>query len=49
VPDETPGWDAIEAAVAAVHPGVEPLHWSTATLPDQDGIYGLSAYPTDGV
>jgi suppressor of fused protein SUFU len=44
--DEAPGWDAIEASVAAVHPNVEPLHWSTGELPDQDGIYGLSAYPT---
>jgi Suppressor of fused protein (SUFU) len=42
--DEAPGWDAIEAAVEAVVPAQEPLHWGTNTLPGQDGIYGLSAY-----
>jgi Suppressor of fused protein (SUFU) len=47
--DEAPGWDAIESAVARVHPGVEPLHWETGILPDEDGVYGLSAYRADGV
>lgn len=40
-----PGWDAIEAAVARLHPSVEPLHYANMpALPDQDGIYGLHAY-----
>jgi suppressor of fused protein SUFU len=42
--DEAPGWDAIEAAVASVVPAQTPLHWGFNRLPDQDGIYGLSAY-----
>jgi hypothetical protein len=42
-----PGWAAIEAAVEAVAPSQEPLHWGTSNLPGQDGIYGLSAYRTD--
>lgn len=45
--DEAPGWEAIEAAVARVVPAQQPLHWGTNTLPDQDGIYGLSAYHVD--
>lgn len=45
--DEAPGWRAIESAVAALVGAREPLHWGTDTLPDQDGIYGLSAYRVD--
>ncbi|MEU5265995.1 suppressor of fused domain protein [Amycolatopsis sp. NPDC021455] len=46
--ESAPGWDAIEAAVAAHLPAQRPLHWGTDTLPGQDGIYGLSAYRGDG-
>ena len=41
---DAPGWDAIEAAVEAVVPPQQPLHWGTGNLPGQDGLYGLSAY-----
>lgn len=44
VPDEAPGWDAIDAALAKIHPVQQPLHWGTNRLPGQDGLYGLSAY-----
>jgi hypothetical protein len=44
---EAPGWDAIERAVSAVHPGAVPIHFGNdATLPNQ-GIVGISAYPLD--
>jgi hypothetical protein len=46
--DTAPGWDAIAAAVARVVIDREPLHWGTGTLPDQDSIYGLTAYRADG-
>ncbi|MEU4250643.1 suppressor of fused domain protein [Amycolatopsis sp. NPDC026612] len=42
--ESAPGWDAIEAAVAAHVPAQEPLHWGTDTLPGRGGIYGISAY-----
>ena len=35
--------------MAQVYPQVEPLHWETGILPDQDGVYGLSAYRVDDV
>lgn len=41
-----PGWDAIDTALRRVWPGQEPLHWGTAHLPDQDGLYGISAFRT---
>ena len=43
-PDEAPGWDAIEAALAAHFGDGEPLHWGANLLPDGNGVYGLSAY-----
>ncbi len=46
--DEAPGWAAIDAALSAATGGAEPLHWATGNLPDQDGAYGLNAYPLDG-
>lgn len=46
--DEAPGWDALEAALSAVTAGAEPVHYATGNLPDQDGAYGLHAYPQDG-
>lgn len=46
--DRAPGWDAIEAAVSRVVHDPDPLHWGSNTLPDQDGIYGLSAYRSTG-
>ena len=40
--NDTAGWDAIERAVAAMHPDAPPLHWGTgATLPGA-GVYGLA-------
>lgn len=40
-----PGWDAIDTAIHAVVGDRTPLHWSTGTgLPDQDGLWGVSAY-----
>ena len=42
--DEAPGWDAINASLKHAFPGQEPIHWGTNRLPDQDGLYGLSAY-----
>jgi hypothetical protein len=43
--DDAPGWDAIDAALAPVVGSVVPLHWGTdTTIPDQDGIWGVSAY-----
>ncbi len=43
--DEAPGWDAIDAALQPVVGDREPFHWGTGTaLPDQDGLWGVSAY-----
>ena len=42
--DDAPGWDAIDAALGRVFPDQKPVHWGTDRLPDQDGLYGLSAY-----
>lgn len=45
-PDEAPGWDAIERALEELFPDQRPHHWGSNTLPNQRGIYGLSAYRT---
>ena len=43
--DEAPGWNAIDAAIGPVVGDVVPLHWGTNTgLPQQDGLWGISAY-----
>lgn len=43
--DQAPGWDAIDAAIRPVVGDRQPLHWATGTgLPDQDGLWGVSAY-----
>jgi hypothetical protein len=43
--DEAPGWDAIDAAIRPLVGDLEPRHWATGTgLPDQDGLWGISAY-----
>lgn len=43
--DEAPGWDAIEVAVGPLVGDAGPRHWGTGTgLPDQDGLWGVSAY-----
>jgi hypothetical protein len=43
--DEAPGWDAIDAAIRPFVGDREPRHWATGTgLPDQDGLWGISAY-----
>lgn len=46
--DSAPGWDALEAALVPVVGDVAPVHYATGNLPDQDGPYGLHAYPLDG-
>ncbi|MEV5829197.1 suppressor of fused domain protein [Spirillospora sp. NPDC052242] len=46
--DESPGWDAIDAALREVHGDVEPLHWGTVhkwALGGPDPLDGISAYP----
>lgn len=48
VDDEAPGWDAIDAAIAPVVGSIQPSHFGTGTgLPDQDGLWGVSAYPLE--
>ena len=49
VPNEdAPGWDAIDAAIAPIVGDQAPLHWATGThLPDQEGVWGISAYALD--
>lgn len=45
--DGTPGWDAINAALAALYPGQEPRHYGTAlpyTLGGRDPLDGISVY-----
>ncbi|MEV4417717.1 suppressor of fused domain protein [Catellatospora sp. NPDC049609] len=45
--DTTPGWDAIDAALARVYPGVEPLHYGTLIkfmLGGPDPLDGISLY-----
>lgn len=44
---DTPGWDAINAALAPLHAGQEPRHYGTAlpyTLGGQDPLDGISVY-----
>jgi Suppressor of fused protein (SUFU) len=46
VDEESPGWDAIDAALAALYPNVTPIH--VAPGPDVafgSGVQGISAYP----
>jgi hypothetical protein len=40
---DSPGWTAIDRAIAQVLPGAEPLHWGTEHLPDE-GVYGINAF-----
>jgi hypothetical protein len=51
--EESPGWHAIDRALEALYPGVEPLHWGTILkwrLGGKDPLDGISAYPrTDPV
>lgn len=43
--DAAPGWDSIDAAIAPVVGTNRPEHFGTGTgLPDQDGLWGVSAY-----
>jgi suppressor of fused protein SUFU len=47
--DEAPGWDAIDAAIAPLVGKTEPMHWGTsAAIPDQEGLWGVSGYARDG-
>lgn len=42
---EAPGWDAIDEAIAPIVGSTPPAHFVTGTgLPDQDGLWGVSAY-----
>lgn len=46
----TPGWDAINAALAVLYPGQEPRHYGTAlpyTLGGRDPLDGISVYRAD--
>lgn len=46
--DEAPGWDAIEAALRELYPGVEPRHVGyTPGVHFGSGLQGCSAYPTE--
>ncbi|MBE1532656.1 suppressor of fused domain protein [Actinomadura algeriensis] len=51
--DESPGWDAIDAALRSVYGDLEPKHWATIhkwMLGGPDPLDGISAYPrTDPV
>ncbi len=45
-----PGWDAIDAVLARLYPGVVPVHLAPfpgAHMPG-GGVHGISAYPADG-
>lgn len=45
-----PGWDAIDAALARLYPGVVPVHLAPfpgAHMPG-GGVQGISAYPAAG-
>ena len=47
---DTPGWDAINAALAPLYAGQEPRHFGTAlpyTLGGQDPLDGISVYWAD--
>jgi suppressor of fused len=47
--DAAPGWDAIDEAIAPLVEGVAPVHWGVSTMiPDQDGLWGVSAYQRPG-
>lgn len=46
----TPGWNAINTALAALYPGQEPRHYGTAlpyTLGGRDPLDGISVYRAD--
>jgi suppressor of fused len=44
-----PGWQAIDQAIAPLVEGVAPVHWGVGTMiPDQDGLWGVSAYARPG-
>ncbi|MGW5050795.1 suppressor of fused domain protein [Actinokineospora sp. NPDC004072] len=46
--DEAPGWDAIDAALADLYPGVAPRHVGYPPgVHLGSGLQGCSAYPTD--
>ncbi len=47
--EAAPGWDAIDEAIAPLVEGIPRVHWGTGTMiPDQDGLWGVSAYPRPG-
>jgi suppressor of fused-like protein len=49
--DAAPGWDAIDARLDQLYPGVEPQHYGTLLrfrLGGDDPLDGISFYPRDG-
>lgn len=48
VDDDAPGWDALEAHLRRALGDADPTHWAGDTLPGQEGLSGVSAYPADG-
>ncbi|NUR69641.1 MAG: suppressor of fused domain protein [Hamadaea sp.] len=48
--DLSPGWDAIDAALAPLYPGIEPMHYGTIikwSLGGDDPLDGVSVYRRD--
>jgi hypothetical protein len=46
---EAPGWDAIDAALAKLYPGIEPIHVAPGAGPYLGGgVQGISAYAAEG-
>lgn len=43
-PEDAPGWDALDGALASALPGVAPRHLSGNNLPGQDGPYAINVY-----
>jgi hypothetical protein len=50
IDDDAPGWDAIDAALAPLYPGLQPRHVGYMPPPGLGGmgLQGCSAYPADG-
>lgn len=46
---DAPGWDAIDAALAKLYPGIEPFHVAPGAGPYLGGgVQGISAYAAEG-
>jgi hypothetical protein len=44
VPDDAPGWDALDRALAEAIPAGLAKHWSTDHLPGQEGPYAINVF-----